>query len=69
MLKTGFAAMQFAQFLRLFALAFSAALVVQPANAQTYPTRAIKIVVPATPGGAIDIIARSLAEKMTASLG
>ncbi len=29
----------------------------------------MKIVVPATPGGAIDLIARSLAEKLTASLG
>jgi hypothetical protein len=39
------------------------------AQAQTYPTRTVRIVVPATPGGAIDLIARSLAEKMTASLG
>jgi tripartite-type tricarboxylate transporter receptor subunit TctC len=39
------------------------------ANAQTFPARPIKIVVPATPGGAIDLIARSLAEKLTVSLG
>jgi len=39
------------------------------AEAQTYPTRTVRIVVPATPGGAIDLIARSLAEKMTQSLG
>src|SRR6185295_13228302 len=38
-------------------------------GAQGYPTRAVKIVVPATTGGAIDLIARSLAEKLTASLG
>ena len=39
------------------------------ALAQTYPTRPVKIVVPATPGGAIDLIARSLADKLTVSLG
>jgi tripartite-type tricarboxylate transporter receptor subunit TctC len=38
-------------------------------EAQTYPTRTVRIVVPATPGGAIDLIARTLAEKMTTSLG
>jgi tripartite-type tricarboxylate transporter receptor subunit TctC len=40
-----------------------------PAVAQTYPTRPVKIIVPATTGGAIDVIARVLAEKLTASLG
>ncbi|MDQ5849054.1 MAG: tripartite tricarboxylate transporter substrate binding protein, partial [Pseudomonadota bacterium] len=39
------------------------------AAAQSYPARTIKIVVPATPGGAIDLIARSLGEKLTGSLG
>src|ERR1044071_5271898 len=39
------------------------------AAAQTYPSRPVKIVVPATTGGAIDLIARSLAEKMSAPLG
>jgi len=39
------------------------------AAAQTYPTRPVKIIVPATTGGAIDVIARVVAEKMTASLG
>jgi tripartite-type tricarboxylate transporter receptor subunit TctC len=39
------------------------------AAAQTYPTRPVKIIVPATTGGAIDVIARVLADKMTASLG
>src|SRR6187551_113179 len=39
------------------------------AQAQTYPTRTVRIVVPATPGGAIDLIARTLAEKLTGSLG
>jgi tripartite-type tricarboxylate transporter receptor subunit TctC len=39
------------------------------AGAQAWPTRSVKIVVPATPGGAIDLIARTLAEKLTPALG
>src|SRR2546430_3097126 len=39
------------------------------AAAQTWPARPVKIVVPATTGGAIDLIARSLAEKMSGSIG
>lgn len=38
-------------------------------QAQTYPSRAIKIIVPAPPGGAIDIIARVVGDKMSASMG
>jgi tripartite-type tricarboxylate transporter receptor subunit TctC len=36
---------------------------------QSYPNKPIKIVVPATPGGAIDIIARLVGDKLTMSLG
>ncbi len=61
--------MRLTRILKLAAMAFSVGLVAQFASAQNFPTRAIKIVVPATPGGAIDLIARSLAEKMTVSLG
>lgn len=39
------------------------------ALAQAYPSRAIKIIVPAPPGGAIDIIARVVGEKLALSLG
>jgi tripartite-type tricarboxylate transporter receptor subunit TctC len=39
------------------------------AMAQAYPTRAIKIIVPAPPGGAIDTIARVVGDKLSASLG
>ena len=52
-------------------LAVSAALTVMPtlASAQAYPTHAIKIIVPAPPGGAIDIIARVVGEKLQTSMG
>jgi tripartite-type tricarboxylate transporter receptor subunit TctC len=54
---------------RLAVLAVALATGSYEAAAQTYPARPVRIVVPATPGGAIDLIARSLAEKMTVSLG
>ena len=50
-------------------IATLAALFVELAAAQSYPSRAVRIIVPATPGGAIDLIARTLGEKLTGSLG
>lgn len=49
----------------------SAALLLMPtlASAQAYPLHAIKIIVPAPPGGAIDTIARVVGDKMATSLG
>lgn len=38
-------------------------------SAQTYPTKPIKIIVPTTPGGGIDIIARVIGEKLEKSMG
>ncbi len=38
-------------------------------HAQSYPTRPIKIIVPAPPGGAIDLIARVVGDKIAASMG
>jgi len=37
--------------------------------AQAYPTKPIKIIVPAPPGGAIDLIARVVGDKISASMG
>src|SRR5262245_922980 len=39
------------------------------ADAQTFPDRTIKIMVPAGPGGATDVLARLVAERMSSSLG
>lgn len=52
-------------------LAFSACLVAVPtlASAQAYPTHAIRIIVPAPPGGAIDTIARVVGDKIGAAMG
>ncbi|MES2944208.1 MAG: tripartite tricarboxylate transporter substrate binding protein [Pseudomonadota bacterium] len=60
------------QFTSLFkTLAVTAALALLPAlaAAQAYPGRAIKIIVPAPPGGAIDTIARVVGDKLAASMG
>jgi tripartite-type tricarboxylate transporter receptor subunit TctC len=51
------------------ALAATLAALPQWASAQAYPTRTIKIIVPAPPGGAIDTIARVVGDKLTASMG
>ena len=40
-----------------------------PANAQTYPTRPIKVVVPFPPGGPTDGMARIISERLGAVLG
>jgi tripartite-type tricarboxylate transporter receptor subunit TctC len=37
--------------------------------ADTYPSRPIKVIVPAPPGGAIDIIARVVGDKLAVSMG
>ena len=52
-----------------FILAMAVACLAQPAGAQTYPDRPVKIVVPTGPGGATDIVTRVVAEKIQASLG
>jgi len=62
-------AMAMHNWLRVASVALGLALGAHDAAAQTYPARSVRIVVPATTGGAIDLIARSLAEKMTSSLG
>ena len=50
-------------FALLFAVAFSAV------NAQTFPSKTVRLVSGVTPGSASDTMARVVAEKMSASLG
>lgn len=55
--------------LKLVGIAASLALAPTVASAQAYPNKPIKFIVPAPPGGAIDILARVVAEKLAVSLG
>jgi len=45
------------------------ALLVAPAIAQTYPSKPIRIVVPFGAGGVADLTARTVAQKMSESMG
>jgi tripartite-type tricarboxylate transporter receptor subunit TctC len=54
---------------RILGTLLAAAIVALPAAAQTYPTKSVRIVVPASPGGSNSIIARILGERLQAVLG
>ncbi len=56
------------QLLRLTGCAV-AGLVVSPARAQDYPAHTVTIVVPFTPGGSTDMLARMLGQKLEQRLG
>ncbi|MDB5602488.1 MAG: hypothetical protein JWN71_4532 [Xanthobacteraceae bacterium] len=55
--------------LRLVLAVLGAALAASGANAQTYPSKPITILVPAAPGGVTDIVARALGQKLTEAWG
>lgn len=55
--------------LKKLILAAALAASASTAWSQAYPNRSVKIIVPAPPGGAIDIIARVVGEKLQASMG
>lgn len=54
--------------LRLLALAWLGAAAL-PANAQTWPTRQIRIVLPFAAGGSTDVIARTVGQRLSETLG
>ncbi|MDM0020304.1 Bug family tripartite tricarboxylate transporter substrate binding protein [Variovorax saccharolyticus] len=63
--------MQLASLVKVLAVSASLAMVpaLASAQAQPYPNHAIKIIVPAPPGGAIDTIARVVGDKLALSMG
>jgi len=61
--------MQFKSLLKRLAFTACAAVAPALAHADAYPSHPITIIVPAPPGGAIDIIARLVGQKLTESMG
>ena len=62
--------MTFKQFLAVLGLLLAAAgTALAQAQAQAFPTKSITIVVPASPGGAIDLAARLIGQKLTEAWG
>jgi tripartite-type tricarboxylate transporter receptor subunit TctC len=55
--------------LRLAAAALSVPLAIAPAAAQSYPSKPIRMIVPFSPGGTSDTLARILGQKMTEAWG
>jgi tripartite-type tricarboxylate transporter receptor subunit TctC len=53
----------------LSAFLLGAALLPGSAHGQAYPSRPVKIVVPAQPGGGLDLIGRTVAEQLTRAMG
>lgn len=58
-----------ATFARLVFLAALAAAPVAGAQAQAYPSKAIRVIVPFPPGGSTDFLARIVGQKLTAAWG
>lgn len=51
------------------ALAACLALIATSANSQPFPSKPVKIIVPSTPGDGSDVLARSMAQKLTERWG
>jgi tripartite-type tricarboxylate transporter receptor subunit TctC len=55
--------------LRCAVILFAAVAAVLPAQAQSYPTRAVTLIVPFPAGGGTDAMARIIADKLSAAMG
>ncbi|HEX9685507.1 MAG TPA: tripartite tricarboxylate transporter substrate binding protein [Burkholderiales bacterium] len=56
--------------LALFSFAFISSFGwINSAAAQAYPSRPVRLIVPQSPGGSTDLVARAVAQRMTATLG
>lgn len=51
------------------AISLLALAVAAPAQAQQYPTRAVRLIVASSPGSGVDIVSRIVAQKLAAGLG
>jgi len=58
-----------AHLMALFGLSLSAVLATANAQAQAYPSKPIKMIVPFPAGGTTDIVARLVAQRMSESMG
>jgi tripartite-type tricarboxylate transporter receptor subunit TctC len=56
-------------FLRLLTIFAAAAFAVGAVNAQPFPSKPVKIIVPQTPGGASDALARIISQRLTEKWG
>lgn len=57
------------QFKRWLSVLLSAALIPSAALADTYPSKPIRIIVPFAAGGAVDVVARAVGQRMSEQMG